>query len=126
MASPLKFVTDLWQSIMTPGVTPVLVQSTHASFVALLFVLVGMLIYTHSIHFLILTIIASGLWGAITWFVAEIRKIELEKKELEGKSDKTDVINNLTEKPTDDESIRSATSTAVPKPSLTKTGSKKT
>lgn len=130
MSSVLNFATELYQSILTPGVTPVMVKATHASFAALLLVLVGMLIGTKSIHFVVLTFLASGLWAAITWFIAETRKIDAEKKAAEkaAAEKKEGAIENKDAAGEKNEGLEGKVqgeSSAVPKPVLTKTGSKK-
>lgn len=88
------FIEDLWNSIFTPGPTPTLLVATNASFGALQVVLLSLLIATHSIHFVILSIICGGLWWAINWFAAELlafnkqeeesRQAQKDKTELEG------------------------------------------
>lgn len=83
MSGALKFAEDLWQSVLTPGITPSLITATHASFAALLVILVFMLVSTKSLHFVALLAIASGLWAAVTWFIREIQLLELEKKQKE-------------------------------------------
>jgi flagellar biosynthesis component FlhA len=77
MAAVIDFAQDLWTSILTPGTTPALIKATHFSFAALLATLAFLLVATRNIHFVFLTIIASGLWAAITWFIKEV---ELEKQ----------------------------------------------
>lgn len=66
------FITDLFQSIFTPGPTPTLLVATNAAFAGLQVVLLLLLIATYSIHFLILSFLSAGLWWAINWFVAEV------------------------------------------------------
>lgn len=73
-----SFLKRLWQSIFEPGAPPVLVTATHISFAALTAVLLFLLVATRSLHFLALLVLAVGLWIAITWFVKEIAKIQLE------------------------------------------------
>jgi hypothetical protein len=68
----MTFVTDLWESIFTPGTTPALVRATHFSFAALVLLLISLLVATWNLHFLALLVIASGLWAAVTWFVGEL------------------------------------------------------
>lgn len=89
MSAVIDFANDLWKSILTPGVTPVLVQATHFSFASLIIVLIFMLVSTKSLHFVALLLIASGLWASITWFVSEIRKMEEEKRQQELKEGKS-------------------------------------
>ena len=79
------FITDLFQSIFTPGPTPSLVVATNAAFAGLQLVLLLLLIATYSIHFLILSFLSASLWWGINWFINEIkiqRALE-EKKQLE-------------------------------------------
>lgn len=79
----IQFVTDLWTSILTPGTTPTLVKATHASFAALILLLLAMLAATWSYHFIIMTLLALGVWGGITWFINEIEQIKLAEQEKE-------------------------------------------
>ncbi|PSS23030.1 hypothetical protein M430DRAFT_97193 [Amorphotheca resinae ATCC 22711] len=76
------FVTDLFQSIFTPGPTSSLIVATNASFAALQLVLFLLLLATYSIHFVVLSFLSASLWWAINWFVNElnIAKAEEEKK----------------------------------------------
>ncbi|CAN6674383.1 V-type ATPase assembly factor Pkr1p [Trichomonascus vanleenenianus] len=75
----MEFVTDLWKSILEPGANPALIKATHFSFGALLLTLVSLLVATWNYHFAMLSLIAAGLWAAITWFITEI---EAEKERL--------------------------------------------
>ncbi|SLM39947.1 anaphase-promoting complex subunit 2 [Lasallia pustulata] len=76
-----EFLTNLVNSIFTPGPTPSLVVATNASFAALQLVLLLLLMATYSIHFLILSILSAGLWWAINWFVAEIQAGNTEEED---------------------------------------------
>jgi hypothetical protein len=77
------FITDLFQSIFTPGPTPSLVVATNAAFAGLQLVLLLLLIATYSIHFLILSFLSASLWWGINWFVNEIKiQRALEEKKL--------------------------------------------
>jgi hypothetical protein len=67
-----SFVQELFESIFTPGATPTLLLATNASFAALQVVLALMLVATHSVHFLALSIISGALWYSINWFVREL------------------------------------------------------
>lgn len=78
--SEMALAIDLWESIFTPGTTPSLVIATHVSFAALLVTLIALLVATKNIHFVVLTVLASGLWVAITWFITEL-KLEKERQE---------------------------------------------
>jgi ER protein Pkr1 len=66
------FFEDLWNSIFTPGPTPTLLVATNASFAALQFILLVLLVATYSIHFVVLSLLCAGLWWSINWFVAEL------------------------------------------------------
>ena len=74
------FLTDLFQSIFTPGPTPTLLVATNAAFAALQVLLLALLIATYSIHFIILSFLCGGLWWAINWFAAELQAAK-EKEE---------------------------------------------
>ena len=74
-----EFITNLFNSIFTPGPTPTLLFATNISFAALQLILLLLLISTYSIHFLVLSFLSAGLWWSINWFVAEL-KIEAEKE----------------------------------------------
>lgn len=80
------FLTNLWESVFTPGPTPTLVYATNASFFALQTVLLLLLVATYSIHFLILSFLCGSLWWAINWFV---RELEIAKR-LEKNKDTKD------------------------------------
>lgn len=75
------FITDLFQSIFTPGPTSSLLVATNAAFAGLQLVLGLLLIATYSIHFLILSFLSAGLWWAINWFVAELKSAQAEEEE---------------------------------------------
>ncbi|KAK0121471.1 SMK killer toxin resistance protein [Cadophora gregata] len=77
------FITDLVQSIFTPGPTPTLLVATNVTFACLQVVLLLLLLATFSIHFVILSLLSAGLWWSINWFVSELRAaqaVEDEKK----------------------------------------------
>lgn len=40
-----------------------------------------LLVFTHSVHFVILSLLSGGLWWAINWFAAEIRAVEGVERE---------------------------------------------
>ena len=77
-----EFLTNLLQSIFTPGPTPTLIVATNASFAILQLVLLVLLIVTASIHFAILSFLCGALWFSINWFVKELENA----KELETQS----------------------------------------
>ena len=68
-----SFIEDLWSSVFTPGPTPSLLIATNATFAALQFLLLILLIATYSIHFLILSVLSGGLWYSINWFAREMQ-----------------------------------------------------
>ncbi|ODQ66032.1 Pkr1-domain-containing protein, partial [Nadsonia fulvescens var. elongata DSM 6958] len=76
----MSFIMELWQSVLTPGHTPILVKATHASFILLLVTLVCLLVATRSWHVFFLIIIAGCLWVSITWFINEIDTIKQEQQ----------------------------------------------
>jgi hypothetical protein len=75
------FLTDLMNSIFTPGPTPSIIIATNASFAALQVVLLFLLILTYSIHFVVLSFLCAGLWWAINWFVTELEGANQKEKE---------------------------------------------
>ncbi len=75
------FLTDLVNSIFTPGPTPSIIVATNASFAALQLVLLVLLIFTYSVHFAILSFLSAGLWWAINWFVTELEAANQKEKE---------------------------------------------
>ncbi|KAH0542957.1 hypothetical protein FGG08_002726 [Glutinoglossum americanum] len=77
------FLTDLFNSIFTPGPTPTLLVATNVSFACLQFVLAVLFIATYSIHFFILSTLCGGLWWAINWFVAELAAAKQKEDEAE-------------------------------------------
>lgn len=89
----MSFFVDLWESIFTPGTSPALLTATHASFVLLLLSLLSLIYITRSIHYINLFVIALCLYGAVIWFVEELKQAKLkdnaelateeEKKEAE-------------------------------------------
>jgi hypothetical protein len=77
------FLTDLFQSIFTPGPTYTLIVATNVSFACLQVVLLLLLIATYNIHFVVLSLLSAALWWAINWFVAELeaaQTLDREKK----------------------------------------------
>jgi len=78
-----SFMTDLWNSIFTPGPTSSLLVATNASFAALQLLLFALLIATYSVHFVVLSLLCGGLWWGINWFVAELKIHEAAAKEKE-------------------------------------------
>ena len=77
------FLTNLFNSIFTPGPTPTLIVATNASFAALQCILLVFLVATYSVHFVILSFLSAGLWWAINWFVTELEMANKEEKEAQ-------------------------------------------
>lgn len=75
------FLTSLWEGVFTPGPTPTLLLATNATFAFLQLTLAGLLFATHSIHFLILSVLCGGLWAAINWFAAELASATQKEEE---------------------------------------------
>lgn len=67
-----SFMVDLWESVFTPGPTPVLLQATNYTFASLQLLLLVLLLSTYSIHFVVLSVLSGGLWWAINWFAKEL------------------------------------------------------
>ncbi|KAI9760793.1 MAG: S-adenosylmethionine-dependent methyltransferase [Chaenotheca gracillima] len=76
-----SFLTDLVNSIFTPGPTSSLLAATNASFAGLQLILGVLLFMTRSIHFVILSFLCAGLWWAINWFVAELKASNAREEE---------------------------------------------
>lgn len=66
------FITDLVNSIFTPGPTSALVAATNAAFAGLQLLLAILLIATRSLHFLVMSLLCAALWWSINWFVSEL------------------------------------------------------
>lgn len=86
-----SFMTALWESVFTPGTTPLLIKATHGSFVLLVLSLISLIYISGSIHFVNLLIIALLLWATVTWFVQELAKEKLKSND--------DLAADLTELP---------------------------
>jgi hypothetical protein len=82
-----KFLTDLFESIFTPGPTHSLLVATNVAFAGLQLTLLALLIATYSVHFLILSFLSAGLWWAINWFVVELRIAEAAEAEKKKRRD---------------------------------------
>ena len=77
------FLTDLFESIFTPGPTSTLIVATNASFAALQCTFLVLLAATYSVHFLILSFLSAGLWWAINWFATELEAAKKKEKEAQ-------------------------------------------
>ncbi|ODV84612.1 hypothetical protein CANARDRAFT_235893 [[Candida] arabinofermentans NRRL YB-2248] len=98
------FITDLWESVFQPGLTPALKTATHGSFVCLIISLSTMIYISGSIHFVNLLIIALLLWATVTWFIAELNREQAKlksneelAKEGEKEESKKTMGNNITQ-----------------------------
>ncbi|KAI9761018.1 MAG: hypothetical protein M4579_001281 [Chaenotheca gracillima] len=78
-----SFLTDLVNSIFTPGPTSSLLAATNASFAGLQLILGVLLFMTRSVHFVILSFLCAGLWWAINWFVTELKAANAQEEELQ-------------------------------------------
>lgn len=67
------FLTNLWESVFTPGTTPTLLVATNCTFGALQILLLALLVATYSIHFAILSVLCGGLWYSVNWFAVELQ-----------------------------------------------------
>lgn len=81
----MAFITELWESVLTPGTTPALIKATHASFIMLIISLISLIFLSGSIHFVNLLVIAVLLYACVVWFINELEKVKLEAKEKENK-----------------------------------------
>ena len=77
------FLSNLWSSVFTPGPTPTLLIATNVSFAALQLLLVGLLVATYSIHFVVLSILSGALWWSINWFATELEAAQQKEEEAE-------------------------------------------
>ncbi|MCJ1474186.1 hypothetical protein MMC13_002844 [Lambiella insularis] len=77
------FLTDLFESIFTPGPTPTLLVATNAAFAALQAVLLTLLVATYSVHFIVLSFLCGGLWWGINWFAAEVKAANEKERDKE-------------------------------------------
>lgn len=79
------FLTNLMQSIFTPGPTQSLIVATNVAFAGLQLVLLLLLILTYSVHFVVLSVLCAGLWWSINWFVAELAEAQKRAEEERGR-----------------------------------------
>ncbi|KAI9757411.1 MAG: SMK killer toxin resistance protein [Lichina confinis] len=79
-----SFLTELGNSIFTPGPNQTLVVATNASFASLQVVLAILLLVTHSVHFVVLSVLCAGLWWAINWFARELEMAKETNKASDG------------------------------------------
>lgn len=77
------FLSNLWNSVFTPGTTPTLLLATNATFALLQLLLFALLVATFSIHFLVLSVLSGGLWWSINWFAVELHAAQAKEEEAE-------------------------------------------
>lgn len=90
----MAFITELWESVFTPGTTPALIKATHASFILLIISLISLVCLSRSIHFINLLVISILLYASVIWFIHELKQAKLkdnpelakEEQELESKT----------------------------------------
>jgi len=78
-----SFFESLWNSIFTPGPTPTLLLATNVTFFSLQILFFALLLATHSMHFVALSILSAGLWWGINWFAAELQRAKEIEQEAE-------------------------------------------
>lgn len=61
------FISELWESVFTPGVNPALLKATYGAFIMLIVTLGTLLVFTRNMHVLALLIIAICLIGSLVW-----------------------------------------------------------
>lgn len=84
-----SFITDLWESIFTPGPTPTILKATNVTFAALQAVLFSLLLATHSVHCVVLSVLCAGLWWSVNWFASELQAVQKREAEEEAKRQAT-------------------------------------
>lgn len=121
---------ELWSSIFTPGPTPTLLIATNVTFAALQVVLFTLLLVTHSLHFVALSVLCAGLWYSINWFAQEVRAAQLAQ-EAEEKKAHTDSdldarqLNRKKDSGLGDSASETETEHLADKPSAVTTGSER-
>jgi len=78
------FITELWESVFTPGTTPTLILATHVTFAFLVTTLSIFVFLSKSIHLINLLVISLLLWGTLTWFISELDKVKENEQNAEG------------------------------------------
>lgn len=77
----MAFITELWQSVFTPGTSPALMKALHATFIMLFISLFWLIYVTRSIHYINLLVIALLLYVSVLWFVKELEQAKLKTNE---------------------------------------------
>ncbi|KAI1382250.1 Pkr1-domain-containing protein [Hypoxylon crocopeplum] len=99
------FMTELWESIFTPGTTPTLLVATNATFACLQLVLLALLVATYSIHFIVLSFLCGGLWWAINWFAAELKVAQAKEAREKARSEQRAAARSSDDSETEVETI---------------------
>lgn len=74
------FMTNLWESIFTPGTTPTLLLATNVTFGCLQLTLLALTLATYNIHGLVLSILCACLWASVNWFAAELQAVRMKEE----------------------------------------------
>ena len=74
------FMTNLWESIFTPGTTPTLLLATNVTFACLQTTLLALTLATYNIHGVVLSVLCAGLWGSVNWFAAELAAVRMKEE----------------------------------------------
>lgn len=82
-------MTDLWESIFTPGPTPTILKATNITFAALQSVLFLLLLATYSVHCVVLSVLCAGLWWSVNWFAAELQAAQLREQQEQKQREKS-------------------------------------
>ncbi|KAH0491384.1 hypothetical protein TgHK011_002818 [Trichoderma gracile] len=90
-----SFFVELWEGIFTPGPTPTILKATNITFAALQLVLGALLLATHSVHFVVLSVLCGGLWWSVNWFARELRVAQAAAQEEEQQQKKLGVPASL-------------------------------
>ncbi|KAL7820080.1 ER protein Pkr1 domain-containing protein [Trichoderma gracile] len=90
-----SFFVELWEGIFTPGPTPTILKATNITFAALQLVLGALLLATHSVHFVVLSVLCGGLWWSVNWFARELRVAQAAAQEEEQQKKKLGVPTSL-------------------------------
>lgn len=69
---PVTIAEEIFDSIITPGLSGRVLSMMHVSFFALILTLVVLLILTHSMHVVFLLVVNGALWGAVSMFINDI------------------------------------------------------
>lgn len=120
-----SFVEELWSSIFIPGPTPTLLIATNVAFASLQLVLLVLLLVTHSLHFVALSVLCMGLWYSINWFAQEVQAAQRAQEAEEKKQGDADTGSDRKKDSTMVDSADSETETEsfADKPSAVATGS---